>query len=84
MSNSQHPVTTGNHIAGEPEEGVQRCVICGGIIVDNRNAHMQLAPEGQEPCGPLFWKPGPVAVIRDGPATYSGLGHNDDIADCTP
>lgn len=83
MSGFEQLVTTGNHIAGEPEAGVQRCVICGGIIVDNRNVDMPASPEGQE-CGPLYWKPGPVAVIRDGCATYSHIGHNEDIADCAP
>lgn len=65
----------GNHTAGEPREGVQRCVMCGGVLVDNRGA---MVPAGSR--GPLFFAPGPVHKLGN----MTGAGHDDDLAECTP
>ncbi len=44
---------------------VQRCLICGEIISDYRNA---MWPSGQSP--PSGWGSGPVYILAGNPTTY--------------
>jgi hypothetical protein len=65
-----------NHVAGEYEDGVQRCVICEGIIVDDRGV-MRMTGDGPAPRG--FVK-GPVFMSGN----CTGVGREDSLPDYKP
>lgn len=62
MNNS---VFTRHIVADMDASMVQRCLICGEIISDYRNA---MWPNGQDP--PKGWGSGPVYVLGGNPTTY--------------
>jgi hypothetical protein len=63
------------HIAGRYLDGVQRCVRCGLILADYRNAAW---PVGQEP--PSGWTEGSHVVIEGHNPTF--LAITVEPADC--
>jgi hypothetical protein len=50
------------HIAGEYDRGLQRCVICGAVIIDDRGA---MSPEGSPPS--RGWDEGEVYMSDGNP-----------------
>lgn len=68
------------HIAGKYESGVQRCVICGFLIIDDR--HM-IGPSGQpESKG---YEPGPVQVSDGNPqiTTAADMSERYSVKKCS-
>lgn len=53
------------HIVLQMEGLVQRCVVCGQIVDDERNS---VWPEGMEPRG---WQPGPLYISEGQPRHYT-------------
>lgn len=64
-----------NHIAGEYEDGLQRCVVCGAVLVDDRGA--AYCGDGPPPKG---FAPGPVYAIGN----MTAAGRDEALPDCTP
>jgi hypothetical protein len=66
----------GNHVAGDVEDGVQRCVVCGGILLDY--SAQKIEAVGEE--GEFRLQPGPVFVLSD----EIGPGHKPELKECLP
>lgn len=63
------------HVAGEYTDLIQRCVVCGEILVDNRNA---MVPVGSS--APKGFPRGPVTVIGN----MAGAYEDEDLPRCKP
>jgi len=63
------------HVAGDYEDGVQRCDRCGVILTDHRGA---MVPVGSGPLG--AWEPGAHVEVITGNPKYSGL--TDEQPNC--
>jgi hypothetical protein len=68
------------HIVGEYEDGVQRCLICGFAVIDNRGL---MSPAGTPESKGYF--PGPV-FVSDGNPRISMIAEPDEYqtVNCTP
>lgn len=52
------------HIAGEIENGLQRCQRCGHVLIDYRGQHVMMANVEPGSCPQLsFWEPGRMVGI---------------------
>lgn len=61
------------HIAGKPENLLQKCFRCNRVLIDNRRVR---SPEGKE--GELFyWEPGAFVGAYDGGRNGSGIRERD-------
>ena len=63
------------HTAGDYFEGIQLCVICGGIIVDDRGAMIQ---QGQRMPG--GFPEGPVTINGNMRSAFD----DEDLPNCKP
>jgi len=61
------------HIAGEIEDGVQRCTRCGEILIDYRGTMVMIMPDGTIPVL-SGWQDGCFVAV-DG--SYSGVQDHD-------
>jgi hypothetical protein len=68
------------HTAGALIEGVQRCVVCGLILIDYRGAYFLEGGDGiAKPSG---WPMGPVSVR--GNFSMAGTPLDETVIPCTP
>lgn len=54
------------HVAGEPgDDHLQRCVVCGAVLLDNRPWHegRAMVPAGA-PDGPCWWPPSAMVATN--------------------
>lgn len=66
------------HTAGEMVDGIQRCVVCGHVLIDYTKT--RLVPSD----APLSkgWKPGHVYVL--GNYSANSIGESEPFNDCKP
>lgn len=71
-----------NHIAGayNRETRLQCCVVCGGILQNNRDWRRQASFPPDETGGHSHWAEGPV--YRQ--SNMTAVGRNEDLPECSP
>ncbi len=71
-----------NHIAGayDYETRLQCCVICGGIIQNNRDHRRMVCHPPDPTASHSHWAEGPI--FRQGNMT--SVGRNEELPDCLP
>jgi hypothetical protein len=72
---SRERAKDGNHVAGKYKNFVQRCIVCGGILVDDRGA---CDPKGQAPAKGFV--EGEVSVLGN----MTSVGHDNNLESCKP
>lgn len=65
----------GNHVAGKYWGHMQRCIVCGGILVDDRGA---CYPVGQAPL--KGFPEGEVSKLGN----MTSVGHDNSLEPCSP
>lgn len=71
------------HVAGALIERVQRCIICGVILTDLRNAAYCVIP-GEPPPVDAGWPEGYVTVVKSGVRTDYSAGETKRVPHCSP
>lgn len=73
------------HVAGEMENDVQYCVVCGAIICDYRNTR-EMFSIGSPHVKSRGFAPGPIFVRTQGRSTITThvIGEDDNYQNCKP
>jgi hypothetical protein len=71
------------HVAGRLIERVQRCIICGEILTDLRNACYAIMPGEPHPVD-AGWPEGYVTVVKSNGRTDYSAGETKRVPHCSP
>lgn len=74
-----------NHVAGayDRETRLQCCVVCGGIIQNNRDTRFVACHPPDKNVGHSHWAEGPIYIVGGNPR-YTSVGRDETLPDCTP